>query len=89
MANIYDITIRSEKITQNFAEEILKTIVSSVELNIFEFYKGKLHFTTKNTPQIAEILNRYNINSSEIEIKTNDTSNIPAPRKYPEDIAKY
>lgn len=89
MANIYDITIRSEKITQNFAEEILKIIVSSVELNVFEFCKGKLHFITESAPQIADILNHYNIDNSEIEIKTNDTSNIPTPRKYPEDIAIY
>lgn len=69
MANYYYVTIKSDKITQNVANEILQTIAPKNRIRNFHFVEGELNYNTRGLTDITDILNAYGFIDEEIEIK--------------------
>ena len=69
MANYYYIDIKSEKMTQDVANEILQTITPRQRIRHFAFSEGHLHYNTRGIVDISNILNTYGFDDSEISIK--------------------
>ena len=75
MANYYYINIKSEKMTQNVANEIFQTIVPKQQVRWFEFCEGRLNYNTRNLEDISEILAAYGFNDDEDKIEIKDEFN--------------
>ena len=73
MANYYDVTIKSKKLTQLVASEIIEKAVSSKKIRSFEFMDtaegGYLTFNSRNLPDIEDIFAKYDLTDEEIEVK--------------------
>ena len=69
MANYYYVTIKSTKMTQGVANEILQTLANQCRIRHFDFCEGYLSYNTRGLIDISDILNAYDFNDSEIEIK--------------------
>ena len=69
MANFYYVTIKSNKMTQGVANEILQTLVNKCLIRHFDFSEGYLAYNTRGLIDISDILNSYDFNDDEIEIK--------------------
>ena len=72
MANYYYVTIKSEKINQDIANEILQEIVKSNYIRYFSFHDGYLHFNSRGLPDITELLTCYGFNDKEDKIEIED-----------------
>lgn len=69
MANYYYVTIKSDKMTQNVANEILQTIAPKNRIRNFHFVEGELNYNTRGLTDITDVLNAYGFIDEEIEIK--------------------
>lgn len=69
MANYYYVTIKSNKMTQGVANEILQTLANKCRIRHFDFSEGYLAYNTRGLIDISDILNSYDFNDDEIEIK--------------------
>jgi hypothetical protein len=69
MANYYYVTIKSEKMTQQVAAEILNRFCGTCRVRSFEFNEGFLKFNTRGLIDITDILVNYGFNDEEIEVK--------------------
>lgn len=72
MANYYYVTIESEKMNQDIANEILQEIVKSNYIRHFSFHDGYLHFNSRGLPDITELLACYDFNDEEDKIEIED-----------------
>ena len=69
MANFYYVKIKSNKMTQGVANEILQTLANKCLIRYFDFSEGYLAYNTRGLIDISDILNSYDFNDDEIEIK--------------------
>ena len=69
MANYYYVTIKSTKMTQGVANEILQTLANKCRIRHFDFSEGHLSYNTRGLIDISEILNTYDFNNDEVTIK--------------------
>ena len=69
MANHYYVTIKSEKMTQIVANKILQKTAPEREIRRFDFHPGYLFYNTNGLSDISDILNEYDFNDEEIEVK--------------------
>ena len=72
MANYYYVTIESEKMTQEVANEIFNVISSKNRIRRFSFNEGYLSYNSRGLTDITDILNKYNFNDEEDEISVKD-----------------
>ena len=72
MANYYYITIESEKMTQDVANEFFQTIAPKQRVRWFEFSEGYLNYNTRGLIDITKILEAYGFNDEEDKIEVKD-----------------
>ena len=72
MANYYYITIESDKMTQDVANEILQTIAPKQMIRYFNFHEGYLSYNTRGLENITDILETYGFNDGEDKIEVKD-----------------
>ncbi len=72
MANYYCTTIKSEKCSQEMANEILQLISMRNRIRDFVFHEGYIFYETRGIADISEILTKYNINENEVSIEDKD-----------------
>ena len=69
MANIYYITIKSDKVDQYFAKDIFDQIVAEGLVRSFSFHNGYINYCTRGLADITSSLVDYNITNEEIDVK--------------------
>lgn len=71
MANYYFVTIKSEKMTQEVANEIFQAIEPKHLIREFHFHEGYLYYNTRGLLDISDILNKYKFDDrvDKIEVK--------------------
>ena len=70
MANYYYVTIKSDKMTQEIANEIFNAISEKNRVRSFDFIEaGVVRYNTRGLTDITEILNKYDFTDEEIEVK--------------------
>ena len=73
MANYYYTTIKSEKCSQEMANQILQLISEKNRICDFIFNEtGYIFYETRGIIDISEILKKYNVNENEIRIEDKD-----------------
>ena len=69
MANYYYVTIKSDKMTQEVAAEILQEMVTKNIIRAFTYHEGYLYYNTRDLTDISPILERVGFVDSEIDVK--------------------
>lgn len=69
MANYYYVTIKSDKMTQEVANEIFQEMVHKNKIRNFNFIEGYLHYNTRGLTDITSILNNYGLTDKDIEVE--------------------
>ena len=72
MANYYFVTIESEKMTQEVANEIFQAIEPKHLIREFYFHEGYLYYNTRGLLDISDILNKYKFNDKVDKIEVKD-----------------
>lgn len=72
MANYYFVTIKSEKMTQEVANEIFQAIEPKHLIREFHFHEGYLYYNTRGLLNISDILNKYKFNDKVDKIEVKD-----------------
>ena len=82
MANYYYVTIKSDKVTQEVANEIFNVISEKNRVRSFDFIEaGVVSYNTRGLTDITEILNKYGFTDEEIEVKDEFTRAYEAESK--------
>lgn len=69
MANYYYVTIKSDKMTQEVANQIFQEIATKNKIRSFSFHEGYLTYNTRGLTDITVILEKAGIVDEEIEVK--------------------
>ena len=69
MANYYYVTIKSDKMTQEVANQIFQEMATKNKIRSFNFNEGYLTYNTRGLTDITTILNEAGFVDEEIEIK--------------------
>ena len=69
MANYYYVTIKSDKMTQEVAAEILQEMATKNIIRAFTYHEGYLYYNTRSLTDISPILERAGFIDSEIDVK--------------------
>ena len=69
MANYYYVTIKSDKMTQEVAAEILQEMATKNLIRAFTYHEGYLYYNTRGLTDISPILNKAGFVDSEIDVK--------------------
>ncbi len=88
MANYYCTTIKSEKCSQEMANETLQLVNMRNRIRDFVFHEGYIFYETRGFADISEILEKYNINENEITIEDKDNMIFQAIEEQEEDYKK-
>ena len=72
MANYYFVTIKSEKMTQEVANEIFQAIEPKHLIREFYFHEGYLYYNTRGLLDISDILNKYKFNDKVDKVEVKD-----------------
>lgn len=72
MANYYYVEIKSDKMTQDVANEIFQAIVPKQLVRSFHFCQGALKYNTKGLEDIGDILTAYGFNDEEDKVEIKD-----------------
>ena len=65
MANYYNFIIKSDKITQEVASDIFTQASAHNKITHFEFSEGHIFMYSRGVPDIADVLEKYNITDDE------------------------
>lgn len=69
MANYYYVTIKSNKMTQDVAQEIFQLMNEKCKIRYFNFCEGQLKYNTRGLVDIINILQKYGLTDEDIIIK--------------------
>ena len=69
MANYYYVTIKSDKMTQEVAAEILQEMATKNLICAFTYHEGYLYYNTRGLTDIGAILEKAGFADSEIDVK--------------------
>ena len=69
MANYYNFTIKSDKITQEVASDIFTQASTHNKITHFEFSEGHIFMYSRGVPDVADVLEKYNITDDELSLK--------------------
>lgn len=69
MANYYYVTIKSDKMTQEVANEIFQEMATKNKIRSFNFHEGYLTYNTRGLTDISEILESVGFTDEEVEVK--------------------
>ena len=69
MANYYYVKIKSDKMTQEVANEIFQIISEKNLIRFFNFDEGYLYYNSRGLTDITKILEKYGFCDEEIEVK--------------------
>lgn len=72
MANYYFVTIESEKMTQEVANEIFQAIEPKHLIREFHFHEGYLYYNTRGLLNISDILDKYKFNDKVDKVEVKD-----------------
>lgn len=70
MANYYNFIIKSDKITQEVASDIFTQASAHNKITHFEFSEGHIFMYSRGVPDIADVLEKYNITDDELSLKS-------------------
>lgn len=88
MANYYDVVIKSEKMTQKVASEILQEIgATKKQIRWFNFNEGYLAYNTRGLLDISNILEKNGFTEENATVEIIDEGNIPEEKLLTADEA--
>lgn len=70
MANYYYITIKSDKMTQEVANQIFQEMATKNKIRSFNFHEGYLTYNTRGLTDITNILESVGFTDEEVEVKS-------------------
>ena len=70
MANYYYVTIKSDKMTQEVANQIFQEMATKNKIRSFNFNEGYLTYNTRGLTDISNILESIGFTDEEIEVKS-------------------
>ena len=69
MANYYYVTIKSDKMTQEVANQIFQEMATKNKIRSFNFSEGYLAYNSRGLTDISEILDKTGFTDEEVEVK--------------------